>query len=86
MKERDVGGLCCSEVLENLSEYVDANLDAATRAKVEEHLKACPECERFGAGFGAMVMTLREGDSALSAAASGILERVVAKVLEANED
>lgn len=60
MKERNVGGLRCSEVLALLSEYVDGELDDSAVEKVESHLLGCPNCERFGRNFGSMVVALRE--------------------------
>lgn len=60
MKERDVGGIRCSQVLALLSEYVDGELDASAVERVEIHLLGCPNCERFGRNFGAMVVSLRQ--------------------------
>lgn len=60
MKERNVGGLRCSEVLAVLSEYVDGELDESVVYKVENHLLGCPNCERFGRNFGSMVVSLRK--------------------------
>jgi anti-sigma factor (TIGR02949 family) len=37
-------GLGCAEVLDRLEEYVDDELDAATRAAVRAHLAVCPAC------------------------------------------
>jgi anti-sigma factor RsiW len=60
MKERTVAGIRCSEVLERLTEYVDGELDATGAKKIENHLLGCPNCERFGRNFGAMVVSLRQ--------------------------
>lgn len=55
-----VGGLLCSQVLEFLSDYTDGELPADTRAKVEEHLRGCDACTRFGGEFIATIALLRE--------------------------
>ncbi len=60
MKELEVGGLRCSEVLADLSEYVNGELSDAQVTAVEAHLAGCSNCERFGASFAGMVRSLRE--------------------------
>jgi anti-sigma factor RsiW len=57
--DRVVAGLKCSEVLEDLSAYVDGELDAARRAQIDTHLAGCDRCERFGDAFGVTVGDLR---------------------------
>ncbi|HEV8335365.1 MAG TPA: zf-HC2 domain-containing protein [Candidatus Polarisedimenticolia bacterium] len=37
----------CREVFGLLSDYVDGELSPETRGALEEHLGACPPCERF---------------------------------------
>jgi anti-sigma factor RsiW len=54
-----VGGLWCFDVLERLSEYVDGELSAGEREKVEAHLSGCDECTKFGGELGALVRGLR---------------------------
>ena len=36
--------LTCKDFLKELSEYLDENLDAEIRAKLEEHIAECPNC------------------------------------------
>lgn len=57
--ERNVGGLTCSEVLSHLSDYLDGEVEPATRLNIENHLRGCDVCERFGGHFSAAVATLR---------------------------
>lgn len=57
-REREVGGLRCSEVLEHLSDYVDGQLAATLRSKVDAHLAGCDNCSRFGGEYGAVVRAL----------------------------
>ncbi|MFZ5438660.1 MAG: zf-HC2 domain-containing protein [Myxococcota bacterium] len=59
-ENRLVGGLECFDVLAVLSDYLDGELDAGTRAKVEAHLAGCDACTTFGGEFGAVVKALRE--------------------------
>jgi anti-sigma factor RsiW len=57
--EKVVGGLSCSDVLARLSDYMDGELPAAERARVEEHLRGCDGCARFGGELSATVRALR---------------------------
>lgn len=57
--EKVIGGLSCSEVLARLSDYVDGDLPAAERARVDEHLRGCDACARFGGEFRSTVQALR---------------------------
>ena len=57
--ERLVGGLTCSEVLGDLSNYLDGDLDAAQKARVEAHVAGCSVCARFGARFATMLEDIR---------------------------
>ena len=36
--------LTCKDFLKELSDYLDENLDAEVRAKLEEHITECPNC------------------------------------------
>jgi anti-sigma factor RsiW len=36
--------LTCKDFLKELSDYLDECLDAATRARLEEHITECPNC------------------------------------------
>lgn len=57
--ERRVAGLLCSEVLAELSEYLEGELPAARVAQIEAHLAGCDWCERFGREFASTVAELR---------------------------
>ncbi len=58
-RERLVAGLRCSDVLAVLSDYIDGVLDPPTTTRVDEHLRGCDWCEKFGGRFAGIVETLR---------------------------
>ena len=39
--------LACRELVELLGDHLDGQLDAATSARVEEHLLGCGDCGRY---------------------------------------
>jgi anti-sigma factor RsiW len=86
MKERNVGGMRCSEVLAVLSEYVDGELDDSVVAKVENHLLGCPNCERFGRNFGSMVVSLRNESQQSPDAALDAMERLLEQLRKAKAE
>ena len=57
--EREVAGMRCGQVLERLSEYLDDELSAAERQRIEAHLRGCDLCERFGGEMAELVTLLR---------------------------
>ena len=82
MKERTVGGIRCSEVLELLTEYVDGELDVAGAQKIENHLLGCPNCERFGRNFGAMVVSLRQESEQSETVQLDVMTRLLSELRE----
>lgn len=74
--EKVVGGLSCSEVLDRLSDYLDGDLPAPERAQVEEHLRGCDGCARFGGELRATVSALRTHLLGAIAAPPGVQERL----------
>lgn len=57
--EKVIAGLSCGDVLALLSDYLDGDLAEAPRRQVEEHLRGCEGCTRFGGEFTATVRALR---------------------------
>lgn len=82
MSERIVAGLRCSEVLARLSDYLDRDLDEAATKNIEEHLLGCPNCEKFGANFGSMVVSLRHDPAALQSVDSKLVARLLSGIDE----
>lgn len=82
MKENDTGGIRCSEVLAKLSTYVDGELETPDVTRIEAHLAGCPDCERFGRGFGEMLVALRNTDEPDADAVETALKNVTAKLAE----
>jgi len=57
---KTVGGLSCQDVLDRLSDYLDGELGVEARAAVEDHVKGCDGCARFGGEFRSTVRALRD--------------------------
>jgi len=58
--ERTVAGLTCSEVLADLSRYLDGDLAPGRRVQIEAHVSECQACAAFGLAFGDMVDAVRQ--------------------------
>ncbi|RLB41628.1 MAG: hypothetical protein DRH30_06405 [Deltaproteobacteria bacterium] len=82
MEDRLIAGVRCSNVLANLSDYLDAELDAATIARIEEHLLGCSNCERFGKNFGSMVASLRREYNTPEAVDVDALSRMLSQIYQ----
>jgi anti-sigma factor RsiW len=72
------GGLSCEQVLERLSDYLDGELGPSERAAVEEHLRGCDACARFGGEVADTLRMLRE--RLLSDGSAGTLEAIRRRV------
>ncbi|MGE0862348.1 MAG: anti-sigma factor [Vicinamibacterales bacterium] len=57
--EREVAGLKCSEVLADLSRYLDGDLTSGRRLQIEAHVSECQACATFGQAFGGMIDLVR---------------------------
>ena len=57
--EKIVAGLSCGQVLDQLSDYLDRELEPQARAQLEDHLRGCEGCARFGGELAATVRGLR---------------------------
>jgi len=54
------GGMRCSEVLAQLSEFLDGGLSVGERGAIEAHVRVCPDCTRFGGVFSTVLGRLRQ--------------------------
>lgn len=75
--ERKVGGLWCGDVLGRLSDYLDDELPQADRSAVDEHLRGCDWCRRFGGEVAATIDGLRGALPAEAPAADDQLARLL---------
>jgi anti-sigma factor RsiW len=78
--EREVGGMRCGEVLEELSDFLDGELGAERRAQVEAHLHGCDVCERFGSRFSTVIRALRQGGLGPTAEEPAVYDRLQARL------
>ena len=67
----------------HMSEYLDGDLDAGGRERIEGHVRACPECQELLRGLQAMVQALggmrgRAGEGVAAAVLAGVYERLEA--------
>ncbi len=53
----------CAKIKDLLSEYIDGTLDAQTKALVDEHLLACPECNEELASLKTLIRELGSVES-----------------------
>lgn len=53
--------LRCEQIFELLSDYLDGELEPATREAFEAHIQGCTKCARFGQDFAEVVNGLKSG-------------------------
>jgi len=81
--DREVGGIRCSEVLEHLADYVDGEVDAALKTRLESHLRGCDWCEQFGGSYAGMVTDLRGLLSAPTPMDGAVQDRLLTRLHDA---
>ncbi len=74
--EKVIAGLSCGEVLNRLSDYLDGDLPAAESTRLEEHLRGCDGCARFGGELRGVVEALRLHLARSKTLPSGFRERL----------
>lgn len=72
----DHEGLTCGDVLAKLGDYVDRDLAARERSRVDAHLRVCSVCERFGGRYAETVRRVRAEIGAPPAVDAEQLERI----------
>ena len=61
--ETQIVMLICRDVVENIIDYIDAELDYRTLEELEKHLDECPECEAFVKTYKRMLrLTVKLGE------------------------
>ncbi len=60
MPDSLIAGVRCSEVLAELSDFLDGQLEMARTETLQAHVIKCDACERFGADVRAALDLLRE--------------------------
>ncbi len=80
--DREVAGIRCREVLEQLSSYLDGELTGEAVRRIEDHLMGCDHCERFGGRFGEAVAALRREMSRAAPLEADVARRLRARVAE----
>lgn len=74
--EKVIAGLSCGQVLDRLSDYLDGDLPAPEAARMEEHLRGCDGCARFGGEFRGVVESLRRHLARSRSLPAGFRERL----------
>lgn len=74
--ERVIAGIACGQVLARLSDYLDGDLSSPETAQIEEHLRGCDGCARFGGEFRGVVGALREHLTRSRSLPAGFRERL----------
>jgi anti-sigma factor RsiW len=74
--EKVIAGLSCGDVLAVLSDYLDGDLPQGGRLQVEEHLRGCEGCARFGGEFTVTVRALKSHLRRATAVPAGVLDRL----------
>lgn len=78
-QERLEGGLRCGQVLEVLSDYVDGQVSPQLREQVDQHLRGCSVCERFGGRFKRTVAEVRQHLGAAPAVDEAAYQQLLAR-------
>lgn len=84
--DRSVAGIRCTEVLDDLSDYLDGELASARVQQMEAHLRGCDWCERFGGDFTEVIGALRDRLGAPPQPPADVHGRLMDRLREATDD
>lgn len=59
MKERNEGGIKCSQIIEILDAYISGDLEPEISSKIQVHLQYCDNCSNFGQRYATMLDLLK---------------------------
>jgi hypothetical protein len=57
--DREVAGIRCTQVLAVLPDVLDGSLPVEALGRIQDHLRGCDWCERFGGEYAVAVAALR---------------------------
>lgn len=83
--DREVAGIRCTEVLDDLSDYFDGELESDRVASIQAHLAGCDWCERFGGDFSEAITTLRRQLAAPPEPTAGVHARLMERLDRARD-
>lgn len=83
--DRQVAGIRCTEVLVDLSDYLEGELPRERVARIEAHLRGCDWCERFGGDFARAITGLRRELGPAVGAPEEVHERLMRRLGEATD-
>jgi|JI10StandDraft_1071094.scaffolds.fasta_scaffold2608523_2 anti-sigma factor RsiW len=56
--EKNIAGLWCHEVADQLEDYVAGTLTSEARTQLEAHVAECQHCASFGARYAALIASV----------------------------
>ncbi|MBF0353274.1 MAG: zf-HC2 domain-containing protein [SAR324 cluster bacterium] len=80
--DRKIAGIRCSEILAQLSGYMEGELAQDTVNLIREHVKICHQCEQFGGEFVSVIKTFRETLSTPPSISTDIQQRLKARLVD----
>ncbi len=76
----EIAGVRCSEVLADLSSYLEGALDPSEVQALEQHLAGCPHCAQFGQDFAGVLQQMHRHLRVDTPMDDGIADRLTARL------